>query len=424
MFLQNSQGLHSIHEEKEVARTLSEPQPSTCEHKPTGLLIHNRETTARKFLDNEMTGEDRPHPLSFKDVGGIPTGTTFSQAGCSQDVFTSQSVPNLLSTQDDVSLGPMTHSSSVNPTSTEVGLGWRRVSSAAPHASQPSTSLFSQTVTLSSSDSQSTFNINISISSPESQSQSHGTAAGPYSKQSKSEQHHSLTAEDEEVLKRTVTRKTHIFINNTNFETLIPFLFGKKLVHEGESEMLQGTASHLKKGNHFYTVVLPQKGKRAYRRLYKCLKREQKHLGHGELVQILNNALNNHESPPSSSGSSPTNEENFPDNSKDSDYDHPLDTCANPSSTYGRKSGAYCDNIKSGEGGYSCVHCTSGFSSADYCNPDGGNKIHQHRVNSSFSETTVRDDSLRSDPSNNVRPDGKVPSGNNAGTSNGCCTVL
>lgn len=379
---QNSRELGSIHEELQVVRMSSEPQSS----------IYTRETnenTIQKFCDDKVAGEGHPHPFTFKDIGGMPTDTTFSQAGYSQDVFTSYSVPNLLSTQDGSNFRPMTHSSSVNPNYTEVGLGLRRISSATP--SQQSTAIFSKTVTLSSSDSQSTFNINISISSTETQSQSHGThhpsAATPHSEQSTLEQHRSLTAEHEAILKRTVTKKTHIFIDNTNFETLIPYLFEQKLVHVGESEILQGTASHLKKGNHFYTVVLPQKGKRAYRRLYKCLKREQRHLGHNDLVQILDNALNNHESPPSSSGSTPTNEEDIMDNSEVKKH---------------------------------------GINSAHDSNPDDCNKSHQCHVNGSFNETCVRDDSLRSDPSNSVQPDhdGKISSRNNNRTSNGCCTVL
>lgn len=120
----------------------------------------------------------------------------------------------------------------------------------------------------------------------------------------------SMTADQEEILKRTVKRNTSSFVERTHFEILLPFLFAKKLMHSDDCEMLANITTHKAKGNYFYTVILPRKGKSAYRRLYKCLKRETEHLGHKDLVELLDTALLKEQSPQSSSESSPT-ESNF-----------------------------------------------------------------------------------------------------------------
>lgn len=120
----------------------------------------------------------------------------------------------------------------------------------------------------------------------------------------------SMTAEHEDILRKTVEKKTHLFTEHTNFVTLLPYLYEKKLVHTGECEKLEKLPSHQEKGNHFYTIILPRKGKHAYRQLYRCLKKETKHLGHKDLVEILNKALRGEQSPQSSSDSSPTTENN------------------------------------------------------------------------------------------------------------------
>ena len=141
----------------------------------------------------------------------------------------------------------------------------------------------------------------------------------------------SMTAEQEDILRRTVEKKTHFFTKNTNFVTLLPYLYEKKLLHPGECETLGTFPSSSEKGNHFYMVILPQKGKHAYRSLYKCLKKETEHLGHKDLIEILDKALRGEQSPQSSSDSSPTMENNS--DHADQGTFHKLGDSSNPPST-------------------------------------------------------------------------------------------
>ena len=119
---------------------------------------------------------------------------------------------------------------------------------------------------------------------------------------------HELTAEQrEDILKRTVENKTHLFTEYTNFVALLSHLYARKLLQTEECEKLEKFSSCKEKSNHFYTLILPRKGKRAYTRLHKCLKKETGHLGHRDLVEILDRALEEQHPPPqSSSESSPT----------------------------------------------------------------------------------------------------------------------
>ena len=204
-------------------------------------------------------------------------------------------------------------------------------------ASQPSTVHFNEShlpisFTLSSSGSQSQKSIlHITLtSSGESQSQpaksSHSTAKSSHSI--------SLTAEHECILKKAVVNKTHLFTERTNFVSLVPHLFEKKLLHSGECEDLEKLPSHQEKANHFYTIILPRKGARAYRRLYKCLKGENQHLGHKDLVEVLERALRGEHSPQSSPDSSPDSSpttENYSETEQGTF--HRLSDCSNPPSS-------------------------------------------------------------------------------------------
>ena len=62
-------------------------------------------------------------------------------------------------------------------------------------------------------------------------------------------------------------------------------------MNSNDYETLTSMQSDKDRGNHLYMQILPRKGRRAYRRLYKCLKNEREHIGHRDLVKILDRAL-------------------------------------------------------------------------------------------------------------------------------------
>ena len=235
------------------------------------------------------------------------------------------------------SLASITEGEAIVRSETPTGLQFTNIPDyqrlASSEASQPSIMHFNEShlpisVTLSSSGSQSQKSIlHITLtSSGESQSQpaksSHSTAKSSHSISS--------TAEQECILKKAVVNKTHLFTERTNFVSLVPHLFEKELLHSGECEDLEKLPSHQEKANHFYTIILPRKGARAYRRLYKCLKRETQHLGHKDLVEVLERALRGEHSPQSSPDSSPTTENN---SETEQGTFHRLSDCSNPPSS-------------------------------------------------------------------------------------------
>lgn len=122
----------------------------------------------------------------------------------------------------------------------------------------------------------------------------------------KSEHHTPKSYNDEIILRDTVRCEMPAFVTNTDFNTLAAYLFSKKLLYSCEYTMLKSMPPGNERGNHFYIEILPHKGRHAYRRLYKCLRDEPEHLGHKDLVKILNKALKARQPPQSSSESSPT----------------------------------------------------------------------------------------------------------------------
>lgn len=300
---------------------------------------------------------------------------------------------------------------------------------ASTEASQPSIMHFNEShlpilFTLSSSGSQSQKSIlHITVtSSGESQSQpenynksfaksSHSTAKSSHSINS--------TTEQECILKRAVVNKTHLFTERTNFVSLVPYLFETELLHPGECEDLEKLPSHQEKANHFYTIILPRKGKRAYRRLYKCLKRETQHLGHKDLVEKLDRALRGEHSPHSSSDSSPTTE-NDPETEQGTF--HRSSDCSNPPLTL------KADIDRSSSGDTLCGDKKLSFRGDDGCpkhiivHPPPCTCVHSHLVDIS--------DEAKSDPncSKEALPPSqsshKAANRNGRTKSNGCCTIL
>ena len=77
---------------------------------------------------------------------------------------------------------------------------------------------------------------------------------------------------------------------------LVHFLqsYGVTTAEENRKLSLQ-TGFHCtyeEKARYFYFEVLDTKGSKAYTLLHHCLKLEQDHLGHGDLVALLDQALN------------------------------------------------------------------------------------------------------------------------------------
>ena len=221
----------------------------------------------------------------------------------------------------------------------------------------------------------------------------------------------SLTVEQEDILRRTVVKKTHVFTERTNFVTLLPYLFEKKLVHPGECERLEKFSSHKEKGNHFYTVILPQKGKHAYRRFYKCLKKETEHLGHRDLVEILDRALEEQQSPQSSSDSSPTTEnssdhvdEDRPDDSSNPGNPSTLNVNVNSSSSADTLIDDRRHGLSRKCGDNSQMHIMSSHPIAS-CPSDDGNEG-------------------KCDPAPEEVPLRHKASSRNSQTINGCCIIL
>ena len=115
-----------------------------------------------------------------------------------------------------------------------------------------------------------------------------------------------MTYADEIILCDTVRCEMPRFVNNTDFKTLYSHLYSKKLLHDSDFTTLTSMSSEKERGNHLYMQILPHKGEDTYRRLYECLKNETEHIGHRDLVRILNKALKDKRPPESSSDSSPT----------------------------------------------------------------------------------------------------------------------
>lgn len=77
----------------------------------------------------------------------------------------------------------------------------------------------------------------------------------------------------------------------TDFTSLAPLLHEHKLITDEEfSKLTAATGFHCtkeKKAQFFYIEVLDSKGGKAYTLLHYCLKLEEDHLGHRDLVELL-----------------------------------------------------------------------------------------------------------------------------------------
>ena len=227
----------------------------------------------------------------------------------------------------------------------------------------------------------------------------------------------SLTAEQEDILRRTVVKKTHLFTEHTNFMTLLPYLFEKKLVYPGECERLEKFSSYKEKGNHFYTVILPQKGKHAYRRLYRCLKKETEHLGHRDLVEILDKALDDQQSPQSSSDSTPTTENNS-DHADEGTFHRLGDSSNHPTTLKIDVNRSSSDDTLCGDKQHD-LSCKCGDGSQMHV-------VSSHPPLCIHSHLSDGGDEGKSDPVSKETPPSQSShkAANRNGRTNGCCTIL
>ena len=90
-------------------------------------------------------------------------------------------------------------------------------------------------------------------------------------------------------LKATVEKELPKFIRYTNWVNILAHLSAKRLVsNDSRQKLMSHHLTDVQKGNYFYMDVLPSQGDDAYCRLYDCLKDEQEHHGHRDLLKILN----------------------------------------------------------------------------------------------------------------------------------------
>ena len=80
----------------------------------------------------------------------------------------------------------------------------------------------------------------------------------------------------------------------TDFTSLAPLLHEHKLITDEEFSKLTAATgfdcTKEKKAQYFYIEVLDTKGGKAYTLLHYCLKLEEEHLGHNDLVVLLDEA--------------------------------------------------------------------------------------------------------------------------------------
>ena len=98
----------------------------------------------------------------------------------------------------------------------------------------------------------------------------------------------------EALLKRTIKDNYQTFVRSTNFTSLAHLLKQYSLINDTEYSKLEGVDSQLhgnEKANYFYLELLGTKGNMAYTLFWYCLTLETGHLGHKELLDLLNKAV-------------------------------------------------------------------------------------------------------------------------------------
>lgn len=102
----------------------------------------------------------------------------------------------------------------------------------------------------------------------------------------------------EKILRCTVEENHRRFFELTEFRYLSVLLLKHKLITDAEYSTLAGKDSHRsgdERARYFYLEVLRTKGRKAYTLLWQCLSLEKEHMGHVDLFQTLNAAVEEQE---------------------------------------------------------------------------------------------------------------------------------
>ena len=81
------------------------------------------------------------------------------------------------------------------------------------------------------------------------------------------------------------------FVRSTDLESLCTHLYTEELLSHSDMESIEGMKNSRAKKNYFYMLLLNTKGVGAYQKLFDCLKAEQHHSGHRDLVAIIDSGL-------------------------------------------------------------------------------------------------------------------------------------
>ncbi len=95
----------------------------------------------------------------------------------------------------------------------------------------------------------------------------------------------------EEILRKNIGD----FVKNTDLGSLYPHLIAAKLISGKDLEEIEAKSIPSRAKNmFFYMILLDRKGPDAHKRLFDCLKKEDEHLGHKDLVVIIHRELRDH----------------------------------------------------------------------------------------------------------------------------------
>lgn len=99
--------------------------------------------------------------------------------------------------------------------------------------------------------------------------------------------HDTSRRERNELIARIVKRNMVEFVNSTDFDSLSTHLYGVDLLSHKDMDDLAGIKGNRGKNCYFYMLLLDTKGQDAYQKLFDCLKSENEHCGHKDLVHII-----------------------------------------------------------------------------------------------------------------------------------------
>lgn len=99
----------------------------------------------------------------------------------------------------------------------------------------------------------------------------------------------------DKLIKEILYKNIDEFVKCTDLKSLYTHLISAELISGPDLEELDAKkATSRGKNIYFYTGLLETKGPDAYRRLFECLKKEREHLGHKNLVRIVDKKLKYH----------------------------------------------------------------------------------------------------------------------------------